>query len=649
MREIKAFVGHSFTEDDDVVVNSFLSFFKSISELLPDFTWTHAKAAEPKELAEKVLDLIEKCNVFIAICTKKELVLKQATVRSTILLPGKRIFDSALVESKTSDWIIQEIGLAIGRKMSVIILLEEGCRRPGGLQGDVEFISFNRSAPEKAHNQLIEMLKALNPTEASSLGTTSGEAQEKKKGAPPSENTDSADSEPDETWDWERYENAHIWALFENDDEKAARIEQTFLDTSLASSDEDKAVWLSTAENWKIVIRGDGKISKLRHFAEEYPTNRKLWNNLAKALEQADEREGALEAYRREAECADEPADKQSPLLSISFLLAKLGRHNECLEVLDLAKNAEAKERKDDILAHAIYRLSNETSDPHLEIEAMEAIARVRPDDHSNRFSLAYAHSQQGNEDMALHHYLAIPASQRSGTAWNNLGVALHDFSMPAKAVDAYKKAADAGETLAMSNLAYRLMDAGFLDQAKTLIDEAFSADEPHRNVGEAFARHSDIPNQEGERLVEATTRLRPKIEFYRLAGDAILRPTIRSLGTNWVAPDCQLEVSVNNGRFTGKGEYVVKSGGMGGLLGNQTEKRYTLEFDGKIFGHRAYGKIERKAVGEEKFSLLGSAERERKFLAIFDTAQASARVAEDIASRSPKFYEITLQTDGDG
>lgn len=50
--------------------------------------------------------------------------------------------------------------------MSVIILLEDGCRRPGGLQGDVEFITFDREAPERAFGRILEMLKAINPPSA---------------------------------------------------------------------------------------------------------------------------------------------------------------------------------------------------------------------------------------------------------------------------------------------------------------------------------------------------------------------------------------------------------------------------------------------------------------------------------------------------
>lgn len=89
MTSIKAFVGHSFTENDERTVASFLKVFDQLKGALPSFDWTHAKEAEPDELAKKVLRLISDCNTFIAICTRKEIA-----VRSDALVP--RLLSSSL-------------------------------------------------------------------------------------------------------------------------------------------------------------------------------------------------------------------------------------------------------------------------------------------------------------------------------------------------------------------------------------------------------------------------------------------------------------------------------------------------------------------------------------------------------------------------
>ena len=88
----------------------------------------------------------------------------------------------------------------------------------------------------------------------------------------------------------------------------------------------------------------------------------------------------------------------------------------------------------------------------------MERVVEIDPSDVDVRFYLAYRHSERGNNDIALFHYLMIPLRERNGTTWNNLGVAFDNSSLVEKSVDAYREAEQVGETLAMSNLALKLM-----------------------------------------------------------------------------------------------------------------------------------------------------------------------------------------------
>ena len=89
MTGIKAFVGHSFTEQDETLVRSFLTFFDQLKGLLDNFEWTHAKKAEPKELSAKVLEAIDGCNTFIAICTRKELVISEESLGAVFFNANK--------------------------------------------------------------------------------------------------------------------------------------------------------------------------------------------------------------------------------------------------------------------------------------------------------------------------------------------------------------------------------------------------------------------------------------------------------------------------------------------------------------------------------------------------------------------------------
>src|SRR6516162_7884914 len=163
MNGIRAFVGHSFMEDDQAVVREFLNYFDSLSHSNLNFSWTHAEPAEPKALAEKVKATLADCNLFVAICTRKDRVIAPSKLSETKLPRGFLKGEARDFLWKTSDWIIQEIGLAIGKKLNLILLLESGIQEPGGLQGDIEYISFDREHPTEAFQKMFEMIAAISP------------------------------------------------------------------------------------------------------------------------------------------------------------------------------------------------------------------------------------------------------------------------------------------------------------------------------------------------------------------------------------------------------------------------------------------------------------------------------------------------------
>ena len=164
MTSLKAFVGHSFTTDDEDVVPTFLKYFDQVKELDIGFSWDHAEVAEAKELAQKVLRLMEGKNLFIGICTKKEAtILPDGLSRSKL---NKKILKAKEDQFlwKTSDWIIQEIGLAIGKGMDLILLLENGLRHPGELQGNISrlIVRLQKSLSVRFGNDPVPSPKSKN-------------------------------------------------------------------------------------------------------------------------------------------------------------------------------------------------------------------------------------------------------------------------------------------------------------------------------------------------------------------------------------------------------------------------------------------------------------------------------------------------------
>src|SRR6476620_4653398 len=123
MQGIRDFIGHSFREADKDIVRIFLGQFDNLKKAHGSgFTWDHAEEAEALPLSEKVLAKIKDKNVFIGICTRKERAVEDNKLKKVWWSDELKVAEADLLW-KTSDWIIQEIGFAVGRSMSVIIFL----------------------------------------------------------------------------------------------------------------------------------------------------------------------------------------------------------------------------------------------------------------------------------------------------------------------------------------------------------------------------------------------------------------------------------------------------------------------------------------------------------------------------------------------
>ena len=270
MSQITAFVGHSFTSDDERIVSAFLKYFDQIKNMNIGFSWEHAEPAEPKALAEKVLRLIDDKNVFIGICTGKESVIASDKLRRGLLNTKVLLSEERNYIAKTSDWIIQEIGLAMGRKMDLILLLENGVRPPGGLQGNLEYISFDRNAAERSFGKILEMIQALRPKIIKLV--QAGESE--TTGAPPEvvedENKKSIEKrQPKPEWQRRDYEHALLDSMFAGKDEDTKLIYDTYLSTSEGQQVENQASWAAFNEYMRLLTGKGGRLAKLEQFAKE--------------------------------------------------------------------------------------------------------------------------------------------------------------------------------------------------------------------------------------------------------------------------------------------------------------------------------------------------------------------------------------------
>lgn len=645
MVDVRAFVGHSFSDEDTSVVQTFLRYFDQLKDVLPSFGWVHAQSAEPKELAQKVNSLITDRNVFIGICTSKERVISESDLKVPIFSSESLQGKASDFSWKTSDWVIQEIGLAVGRGMSLILLLEKGCRKPGGIQGDIEFIPFDRQQPEKAFGPLLEMIKTLSPLPvAPETATTEGPLATIE--ARPDVGAQD-DEVPDASWDRSKYENAYFWKLITEDSAGAETIEAAYIKTADAKNEDSRAAWDSFSELWRIVLGAGGSFDKLRKIEEANNQNVLVVKNYAYALGHLGKNLESAEKYLHAAAIADDDDARRrfSRLASEKMALGgdigrslqnAFGTFFECMSVDDEFSTLLS-----------IKSIAESSKDDELYIQALERMVQIRPDDFSTRFSLAFKHSEKGNVDLAFFHYNQIPVSQRSGATWNNLGVGFQNFSMPANAVRAYQESAQKGESLAMSNLGYKFMQAGFVDEAEAQFDKALEIKDFHKNVAEGVAALRDVFDKEDKLKESVFDKAKAKIEFFKRLGQALVQPSLEGLEGIWKSPDCDLRISTEDGIFRASGQYEREPNGLGsGMFGlvKKTNK-YSIEYEGKILGRRIHGTMKRTLLDDDgAATALGSLfikDSPIDFSMIVEGSAGAISVLEGATSSAPKIYSL--------
>lgn len=648
MEQIRAFVGHSFTQDDEQVVQKMLKFLNTVSHTLPNFTWEHAQGPEPRGIDEKVLDLFVGRNLFIGICTRKERVVA-ATEAPWWTPRGKVVANVRDLEWKTSDWIIQEIGLATGRDMHVILLVENGVRKPGGLQGSLEYVPFSREAPEACFDTLLGMIAALVPRSTLVAGPeTAVAAAPVVEGTPiPSKKPDWAVPKPE--WAFTEYKMAMFLAIYSKDPEKQAFLNDKFLASSAGGTEEARLRWRASCQQAKVLFGDAGAFALLKEIAAKAPRDSEVVEALASGYMHLAEFATAAEEYERAALLRSDEPTQQARLFGQAALMS-------CRAGIDDPKYAD---RMRQVVSHAAEAehaaldverlLAEERGDDDLLVGALERLLALDPSDLDVRFALAYKYSNVSRDDLAVHHYLKIPEASRSAIAWNNLGVSFERLGLPVRSVRAIRKAEAAGETLAASNLAIRLLDAGFVPEATQILETAQAVSGHSKNVDSAMSRVKSVDEDEDEKEKTALSKAGAISAFYREFGSAATRVAPNLEGT-WKGPECLLVVLHAGDLFVASGQFPEPRGLLAlafaeqkGGAGDPSSSLVEVEYRGKVQG-RALRVTKRLRRPGKASTLLGGGDFTTVLMCLSDDGN-TLTCMEGVGTASSTFYRIVRQS----
>jgi hypothetical protein len=653
MTDIKAFVGHSFEEDDDPIVRIFLEYFDEVQKMGLGFSWDHAKAAESKDLAEKVLAKIQDKNLFIAICTRKERAVAANDLRSSILPWRSLAAAETSFTWKTSDWITQEIGLAIGRGMALMILLEKGVRRPGGLQGNHEYINFDRNAPERSFTQILQTIRSLMPKVSASVAETVTQDAEREPVAKEENEKGLNWLEPKDNWRRGSYVFALMHVIADDNKDGVEKIDKAYLASADAQQLGARESWEAAKEHFRLAFGKGGKLANLEKLAKAHNENSGVHKYLAMAYRDYDQNAKAAEHFQLAAEREDSDSRKMERYGDAILALIASGEKEKAKTLIDRIKElARSVDNGEQSLIKILREVAEKQKNYDTVLGLNEKLLQITPDDTDSRFKLAYRYSQANLEGVALFHYLNIHYSDRESGTWNNLGVQFNHFDLAGKAVEAFRKAEDLGETLAMSNLAFNFITGGFLREAEDICNKAMGIKNCDKRVNQAITRLKELPDEETKKQEEIISKALPLSEFFIKFGHALLQLEPPDQEGRWQGPDCELKITLKNGTFSAVGEYEWKNSGLGLInapVGLRTAalpptvKRFRIVYEGSVQGRAINGTVRREEIGKPVVppTLLGGTDYESSALLVISDSMRQIVVYERVKGNKPKFYGL--------
>jgi Flp pilus assembly protein TadD len=590
--EAFCFVAHSFSEQDKDVVWGFLNYFNRVVELNVGFSWVHAENAEPKELSEKVLRLTEGRNLLIAICTKHERVIQPSELKPGFFRSNMSYAQTSAIDWKASDWLLQEIGLAVGRGMQLIILLEKDVRRPKGLQGDLEYISFDRAEPSKAFQKFLEMLNALSTKETGMEQVSTDAVAEPTSGGAGARSAGPSAQQPSPTGAEKRDYRLELFEAIQGDDSQAEqRIIREYSESEEGRKADRSAEFEGLAIDFRRMLQKSVDLHKLERLSSQHPDSSELHHILGGAYDQYEQFRTAAQQYEEAARVATHEAQKLARLCdaAVARAKAKLEPAERWLiqEARELSKTVAGGEAT---LVSALGQLAEVREDDDCYCAYAELFLEFYPDDNYRRASLAYKYLQLTDNTLAVFHSELIPRKERTEGLLNNLGVAYARSGLKGHAVASYRKSEGLGGTLAMSNLAHILVSAGFLTEAQELCNKATKVNNYDKAIGTAITQIREAEDTEKKEKTKAIAEKQSKRHFLSDYARARLGPMPADQEGTWTGPECPLTVRLKSQKFTATGSYETQEVGslpllLGGSTQTQAKTAMAVTYDGEASG----------------------------------------------------------------
>lgn len=306
------------------------------------------------------------------------------------------------------------------------------------------------------------------------------------------------------------------------------------------------------------VTHGNSRaLDELKVSAEQSPQNAAVRHWYAKALLYVGSSREATQQLERSFRDA-QPEGIPDIAISLAEALWEMDRKDEAVGKLAEAAVVADFAGKSKLYAEIARRYSLGQDPDHAKVMAMYELAvRSNPSDKDLRFKVAYQYSNNGMPALALCHYKWMLAMHGVGGAYfNNAGVVAFGVSLPILGMELYRKAEAKGESLAMSNIASKMLSVGLIQEAREVLGRARECGDVHERVSLVEGEIAKKQQEERERLSQVEENARRLGRWSQEYAEAMLEKLDDPAGLSGLyvgkPGDVELDVAPN-GRVTGK------------------------------------------------------------------------------------------------
>jgi tetratricopeptide (TPR) repeat protein len=451
---LSAFVGRSFLDADKKVWHDLRDILDSLKTM--GFEYEDGKEGQIRPISEKVRELILRHEIYIGVLTKRYPIWEMPTSWHE-----RWIYPLGSYTPKkwtTSEWVIEEVGFAIGKDRKILLLIEKDVNFPTtDLDGDTQWVSFNRENLSASQTEISQMILSPISQRVTSIPESASVAT-----SPPGDKETNV-SPPEQTFT-NQMKSIKKSALSGNFTE-AERIQDEMI-RSMPDT-EFHGFWNAFLLRVRACSNDTGALTKLIQKCTADPSDFNAVEQLASVYSSFKQPKQASQLLISHLDSVP-PQQRSNLAISAATALCEDSKTSEAISLLLEQLQKEQDESVRVSLYRAVASAAEKANNLDLEIAFLEKVVKLVPTDNDARFRLAYVYSDNQAKQAAAYHYkLVVDHSDWPGAS-NNLGVVYGSLGYKVNQFMSYERVAEK-YPLAKANLAHIYASAGIHSAAADL------------------------------------------------------------------------------------------------------------------------------------------------------------------------------------